>query len=71
METTLPQRLSVLVFMGLVTCWLLCLVFAGAARGPEGPLELTGYAVAAALGLEFLLSAWPQLWGGGTSPRRS
>ena len=57
------QRMSILVFVALVTCWLLCLVFTGAAAGAAGALELAGYALAAALGMEFLISVWPELWG--------
>jgi hypothetical protein len=43
-------------FVAAVTCWLLALVFAAAG---ERPLEAGAYAVTAALGLEYLVSAWP------------
>jgi hypothetical protein len=45
-----------LAFVAAVTCWLLALVFAAAG---ERPLEAGAYAVTAALGLEYLVSAWP------------
>ena len=45
-----------LAFMGAVTWWLLTLAFGAAG---ERPLEAAAYAVTAALGLEYLVSAWP------------
>ena len=45
-----------LAFVAAVTCWLLALVFAAVG---ERPLEAGAYAVTAALGLEYLVSAWP------------
>jgi hypothetical protein len=65
MPSTASQRRIVLAFMGAVTCGLLALVFSGAARGGASALELVVYGGCAALGLEFLWSAWPSLWGDG------
>jgi hypothetical protein len=45
-----------IAFMGVVTCWLLTLVFGTLG---ERPLEAAFYAITAALGLEYLVSAWP------------
>jgi hypothetical protein len=45
-----------LAFVAAVTCWLVALVFAAVG---ERPLEAGAYAVTAALGLEYLVSAWP------------
>lgn len=69
MDAHPPQRLPVLAFMAVVTCWLLTLVFARAVHGFSGPVELVGYALTAGFGLEFLISAWTRLWPGPPRPR--
>jgi hypothetical protein len=50
------STLGRIAFIGTVTCWLLTLAFDTLA---ERPLEAGFYAVTAALGLEYLVSAWP------------
>jgi hypothetical protein len=47
-----------LLFVGLVTCYLLVRVFAG----PATPVELVVYGMTAAFGLEYLMAAWHGLW---------
>ena len=47
-----------LLFIALVTCYLLARIFGGEAS----PFETLIYAATAAFGLEFLLSSWRQLW---------
>jgi hypothetical protein len=47
-----------LLFVGLVTCYLLGRVFGGAA----GPLEVVVYCMTSAFGLEYLLASWRGLW---------
>jgi hypothetical protein len=47
-----------LLFMAVVTCYLLARIFAGAAT----PLETIVYGATAAFGLEFLLASWRDLW---------
>ena len=47
-----------LLFVGLVTCYLLGRVFSGAAA----PAEVVVYGVTAAFGLEYLLACWAGLW---------
>jgi hypothetical protein len=53
MDTSTLGRIA---FVGAVTCWLLTLAFGTL---DERPLEASFYAITAALGLEYLLSAWP------------
>jgi hypothetical protein len=47
-----------LLFVGLVTCYLLGRVFAG----PAAPVEVGVYGVTAAFGLEYLMASWRGLW---------
>jgi hypothetical protein len=47
-----------LLFVGVVTCYLLARVFAGAAT----PVEIVVYGMTAAFGLEYLLASWGGLW---------
>jgi hypothetical protein len=47
-----------LVFVGLVTCYLLARVFTGAAN----PAEMVVYGMTAAFGLEYLMASWGGLW---------
>ena len=47
-----------LLFVAAVTCYLLGRLFAGSAA----PIEVVVYGGTAALGLEFLVSAWRGLW---------
>jgi TRAP-type mannitol/chloroaromatic compound transport system permease large subunit len=47
-----------LLFIALVTCYLLGRIFAGVAT----PLETVVYGATAAFGLEFLLACWRDLW---------
>jgi TRAP-type mannitol/chloroaromatic compound transport system permease large subunit len=47
-----------LLFVAVVTCYLLGRIFAGAAT----PVETVVYGATAAFGLEFLLASWRELW---------
>jgi hypothetical protein len=47
-----------LVFMAIVTCYLLGRVFSGETTHPETLV----YAVTAAFGLDFLVASWRSLW---------
>jgi len=47
-----------LLFVGLVTCYLLARVLAG----PVNPVEVVVYGMTAAFGLEYLLACWRTLW---------
>lgn len=57
---TLPGMQSTcrLVFMAIVTCYLLGRVFSGETTHPETLV----YAVTAAFGLDFLVASWRSLW---------
>jgi hypothetical protein len=61
-NSTAGQRYAVLAFMAAVTCYLLGRVFAEAASGPQGILEVLVYGLTAAFGLEFLVNFWRSLW---------
>jgi hypothetical protein len=52
------QTAGRLLFMAMVTCYLLGRVFAGDATHPE----TVGYAATAAFGLDFLIASWRSLW---------
>jgi hypothetical protein len=52
------ENVGRLVFIALVTCFLLGRVFAGAGSHPE----TVAYAATAAFGLNFLKASWPALW---------
>ena len=47
-----------LLFVGLVTCYLLARVFAS----PAGAGEIVVYGMTAAFGLEYVLASWRGLW---------
>jgi hypothetical protein len=47
-----------LLFVGLVTCYLLARVFGG----PVTPAEVVVYGMTAAFGLEYLMASWGGLW---------
>jgi hypothetical protein len=47
-----------LLFVAVVTCYLLARIFGGAAT----PIETVVYGATAAFGLEFLLASWRELW---------
>jgi hypothetical protein len=47
-----------LLFVALVTCYLLGRIFGGAAA----PLEVLVYGITAAFGLEYLVASWGGLW---------
>ena len=47
-----------LVFIAVVTCFLLGRLFAGTVA----PVETLVYGATAAFGLEFLMAAWRELW---------
>ena len=47
-----------LLFVALVTCYLLGRLFGGAAA----PVEIVVYGVTAAFGLEYLVASWGGLW---------
>jgi hypothetical protein len=54
-----PTAITVrLLFMAVVTCYLLGRIFAGAVS----PVETLIYGATAAFGLEFLTAAWRDLW---------
>ena len=59
---TMMSRYVPLAFMATVTCYLLGRVFAEAATGLDGLIEVVVYGVTAAFGLEFLVSSWRSLW---------
>lgn len=50
-----------LLFVALVSGYLLARVFAGAA----GPVEVVVYGITAAFGLDYLRAGWRTLWPGG------
>jgi hypothetical protein len=52
------ETVGSVVFVGLVTCYLLARVFAG----PATPVEVVVYGMTAAFGLEYLLASWRGLW---------
>jgi hypothetical protein len=52
------QSTGRLVFMAMVTCYLLGRVFSGETTHPETLV----YAVTAAFGLDFLIASWRSLW---------
>ncbi len=47
-----------LLFVALVTCYLLGRIFSGAAA----PMEVVVYGMTAAFGLEYLVATWGGLW---------
>ena len=47
-----------LLFMAVVTCYLLAQIFSGAATA----VETVVYGATAAFGLEFLQASWRELW---------
>jgi hypothetical protein len=47
-----------LLFVGVVTCYLLGRIFTGEAT----PIETLVYGVTAAFGLEFLVASWGDVW---------
>ena len=47
-----------LLFVALVTCYLLARIVSGTA----GPAEVVVYGVTAAFGLEFVIASWRSLW---------
>jgi hypothetical protein len=55
------ETMGGLLFVGLVTCYLLVRVFAG----PATPAELVVYGMTAAFGLEYLMASWRGLWKSG------
>jgi hypothetical protein len=55
------ETASRLLFVGLVTCYLLVRVFAGSAT----PAEVVVYGMTAAFGLEYLMASWRGLWRSG------
>jgi hypothetical protein len=50
-----------LLFVGVVTCYLLARVFAA----PVTPAEVVVYGMTAAFGLEYLMASWRGLWRSG------
>jgi hypothetical protein len=59
------HKAAPLVFMAMVTCYLLARAFAEAGAGLGGAAEVVVYSATAALGLEFLVSSWRSLWRSG------
>jgi hypothetical protein len=58
----MTNRYALLAFMTTVTCYLLGRVFAEAATGFDGLIEVVVYGVTAAFGLEFMIDSWRSLW---------
>jgi hypothetical protein len=52
-----------LLFVGVVTCYLLARIFSGGAT----PVEIAVYGMTAAFGLEYILASWGELWRGSVS----
>ncbi|HYY97013.1 MAG TPA: hypothetical protein VE642_00395 [Pyrinomonadaceae bacterium] len=52
------EILGRLLFVALVTCYLLGRIFGGAAA----PAEVVVYGVTVAFGLEYLMASWGGLW---------
>jgi hypothetical protein len=52
------EAASRLLFVALVTCYLLGRVFGG----DVAPIEIVVYGVTAAFGLEYVVSSWGGLW---------
>ena len=50
-----------LLFVGLITGYLLARVFAG----PATPVEVVVYGLTAAFGLEYVMASWRGLWRSG------
>jgi hypothetical protein len=57
-DTFRMENAGRLLFMAMVTCYLLGRVFSGEATHPETVV----YAATAAFGLDFLIASWPALW---------
>jgi hypothetical protein len=57
-ETPGMESTGRLLFVGLVTCYLLGRIFGGAAA----PLEVVVYGMTAAFGLEYLVASWGGFW---------
>ena len=55
-------RQLVMAFIAAVTCYLLAIVIARSLAGTGGVGEVVVFGFGAAFGLEFLWSAWPNLW---------
>jgi hypothetical protein len=55
------QTTGRLLFMAMVTCYLLGRVFSGETTHPETVV----YAGTAAVGLDFLIASWRSLWAPG------
>jgi hypothetical protein len=55
------QTTARLLFMAMVTCYLLGRVFSGETTHPETVV----YAGTAAFGLDFLIASWRSLWAPG------
>jgi hypothetical protein len=47
-----------LLFVGVVTCYLLARIMGGGAA----PAEIAVYGMTAAFGLEYILASWYELW---------
>ena len=47
-----------LLFVGVVTCYLLARIMGGGAT----PVEIVVYGMTAAFGLEYILASWRGLW---------
>ena len=57
-DTLLMESAGRLLFIALVTCYLLGRIFGGGAA----PVEVVVYGMTAAFGLEYLLVSWGGLW---------
>ena len=57
-ETLNMESAGRLLFVALVTCYLLGRIFAGSAA----PTEVVVYGMTAAFGLEYLVASWGSLW---------
>jgi hypothetical protein len=57
-DTVAVESAGRLLFVALVTCYLLGRILGGAAA----PLEVVVYGMTAAFGLEYLVASWRGLW---------
>jgi hypothetical protein len=57
-DTPTMESAGRLLFVALVTCYLLGRIFGGAAA----PMEVVVYGMSAAFGLEYLVASWGGLW---------
>jgi hypothetical protein len=62
------KQMVVFTFMALVTSGVLALLIVELAKGFDGVGAIAVYGVTASFGIEFLIAAWPSLWGEARHP---